>query len=248
MPDITFHPGVIPTPPGVPRLFAEDYIASDFPVKIYRQDYTDFTAPMYLNDQLGDCTCAGIGHMFGCWTKYAQSAELIFPDTVIETLYEQAAGYVPGNPSTDKGATLQQILDFVQKNGLEGHTIDAFAQLRNLDTAGMSTALKLYGSVYVAVSLPQSAEDQFNYSEPWTVMPGSPILGGHCITMQGFDGGLNSYRWCTWGKPDQASSIGWWQHYGMEAWAVYSKDFMRSGGTAPNGLNEASLLADMVNL
>lgn len=244
---VRFRPGVIPTPANVNRLFAEDYIAADFPVKFYHVDYTGFQAPMYLNDQLGDCTCAGIGHCIGCWTKYAQGQEVIFPDSVIEGLYSDAAGYVPGDPSTDNGATLQQILTYVHRHGIGGHYVDAFAQIRDTSARGLSTALKLFGSVYVGVNLPQSAEDQFNAGEPWTVVKGSPIAGGHCITLQGFIAGRDSMRWATWGA-FQPSSMAWWQQYQMEAWAVYSKDFMRADGTAPNGLNEAALLADMKNL
>src|SRR5271155_2585228 len=56
-----------------------------------------------LNDELGDCTCAAVGHAIQIWTFNADGAsEMITPpDSDIEQLYEVAGGYVPGNESTD---------------------------------------------------------------------------------------------------------------------------------------------------
>ena len=246
MPNIKFRPGVKLTPPDQKRLFAEDYYEADFPVKIYHLDYTAFSAPMYLNDQLGDCTCAGIGHCAGAQSKFGAGSELLYSNAQIELLYERAAGYVPGDPSTDQGATLQQILSYVKGNPsiLPGYTLDAYAQLGNIDWAGLTTALKLFGTVYLAVNLPQSAEDQFNAGEPWTYVGDEPV-GGHCITLTGFDGGENSGRVATWGKSDQKVQMEWWNQYGSEAWVPYSKVWLRTNGEAPNGLNEADLLDDM---
>lgn len=245
---VKFKPGVKFTAPGTPRLFAEDYMAADFPVQIYHQDYTNFNAPMYVNDQLGDCVPAGMGHSIGAWTKYGQGVETLFSDNQIIGLYSAVGGYVPGDPNTDQGTDPATALAYMRSHGLAGHKIDAYAQIRNLTWAGLTTALKLYGSVGLAVNLPQSAEDQFNYGLPWTVDRSSPILGGHWITLQGFMPGMNSGRVATWGEPGHHVQMAWWNHYGVEAWAMYSRDFMAPTGTAPNGLNEAALLADMAEL
>ena len=186
-----FIPGVKKDDYSIARLRAEDYYAADVNIQVQHVDYTDFTAPMYLNDQLGDCTCAGICHCFGAWTKYAgNGAEVIFADSVVETLYERF-GYVPGQPSTDQGAQLVQVLQSVQQEPVQGNTIDAYAELSDLSIAGLTTALKWYGPVYLGINCYQSMEDQFNAGQPFTYVPGSKYLGGHCVLLTGFDAGTN---------------------------------------------------------
>ena len=243
---IHFKPGVKFTPHDTPRLFAEDYYTSALEVKIYNVDYSDFDAPMYLNDSLGDCTCAGIGHVAGCQSKFGFGNELLFSDNQIEGLYEGSCGYNPSDPATDQGGSLAQVLKYVKDHpeALPGYSLDAYAQLRNLSWAGMTTALMLFGAVYVAVNLPESADDQFSAGQPWTVVD-SQIAGGHCITLTGFVAGDFCPRWASWGKSNQRSTMAWWNTYGVEAWVPYSKSWLRSNGTAPNGLNESALLSDM---
>lgn len=250
MPNITFRPGVKFTPHNVKRLFAEDYYAKSLSVKIQHVDYSEFNAPMYLNDQLGDCTCAGICHCAGAQSTYGVGNDLMYSDNQVEKLYEGACDYVAGDPSTDQGGTLAGVLGFVHDHpeALPGYELDAYAQLRNLSWAGLTTGLMLFGTVYLAVNLPDSAETQFNAGLPWTVEDGSQIAGGHCICLTGFVPGTNSGRLATWGKPDQPCSMAWWNQYGVEAWVPYSKQWLRSNGKAPNGLDETALLEDMKGL
>jgi len=55
--------------------------------------------PVFLNDQLGDCTIACVGHMIQTWTVYGSG--LYTPaDSDILTAYEAVGGYVPGNEAT----------------------------------------------------------------------------------------------------------------------------------------------------
>lgn len=243
---IKFRPGVKPTPPDVKRLYIEKYYAADFPIQIYHVDHTGFSAPMYGNDEVGDCTIAGIMHVAGSQSQLGVGPELLYSTQQSLTFYEKCWGYVPGEPSTDQGGTLQGTLQYAKQNPsiMPGYDLDAYGQLSDMSWAGLTTALKLFGTVYVAVNLPQSAEDQFNAGEPWTYVGDQPV-GGHCITLTGFDGGANSGRMATWGKPDQEVQMEWWDQYGSEAWVAYSKVLLRQNGEAVNGLNEAALLADM---
>src|SRR5690348_342480 len=74
--------------------------------------------PMYLNDQLGDCTIAAMGHMYGAWTQYASGREALFSDDQIQSVYSRVGGYVPGDPSTDNGCVMQDVLADQQSNGM----------------------------------------------------------------------------------------------------------------------------------
>lgn len=246
--NIKFIPGVKADSRTRPRLTAEDYYA-EAALTVQHVDYSNFNAPMYLNDQLGDCTCAGICHCWGAWTQYAGNApEVIFADSVVETLYERF-GYVPGDPSTDQGAELVDVLQSVHQEPVQGMTVDAYAELSDLSIAGLTTALKMYGPVYLGISCYQSMEDQFNAGQPFTWVPGSKFLGGHCVLLSGFMPGTNSARISTWGESGNAASQQWLEEVlanGGQAFAVYSKSFVNTAkGIAPNGINEAALLADM---
>ena len=130
------------------------------------------TWPMYLNDQLGDCTCAGIGHSVQAWTAYGKG-EVTLPDSAILNLYERM-GYIPDNPGTDQGAVEQDVLAEVQKNGIGRHKILAYAQVDHTNLNEMKTALNLFGSVYLGAQMPQSAMTQTEAGQPWGIGPGNP--------------------------------------------------------------------------
>jgi hypothetical protein len=71
------------------------------------QDWTAKATPnwgMMLNDKLGDCTCAAIGHFIQAWTANAGPHEIVLPDQTILKTYEAVTGYNPKDPSTDRGA------------------------------------------------------------------------------------------------------------------------------------------------
>ena len=61
---------------------------------------TEFS--MMLNDEIGCCVIAAIGHAIQVWTIHA-SREATVPDSIIQNYYSTWGGYVPGDPSTDNG-------------------------------------------------------------------------------------------------------------------------------------------------
>jgi hypothetical protein len=74
--------------------------------------------PMYLNDTLGDCTIAAEGHMFGAWSAYGFGTEALFSDDVIQGTYSRVGGYVPGDPSTDTGCMMSDVLADARATGM----------------------------------------------------------------------------------------------------------------------------------
>jgi hypothetical protein len=158
--------------------------AKAFPIQ--EQESVDLTTlikqwPMFGNDQYGDCTCAGAAHMEECF-----AAQVGVPFTVADTdvfrMYE-ASGWKPSDPSTDQGWTLEAAAEYLEKTGLQSKpNIVAVANvsLTNLDE--QQVALELFGGLYEGFEVPQSAVDQFQAGQPWSVVPGSPIVGGHCVT------------------------------------------------------------------
>jgi len=198
--------------------------------------------PMYDNDRIGDCTCAALGHAVQAWTTYGEGNTLTLPVGDVLSLYEAVSGYNPATGANDNGAVEQKVLQYVQQNGIGGRKIRAFAQVDHTNLDEMKQALDIFGSVYVGFQVPQSAEQQFGAGQPWTVVPGSPVIGGHAIDIQKWDA---DYIYpVTWGKL-QPMTPEFWLTYGDEAWVIISDDWVNDHtGLTPTGLNLDALLAE----
>lgn len=212
---------------------------------------TDVTEwPMYLNDQLGDCTCAGIAHVISAMAVYGGHPLPVFADAEILKLYEAVSGYVPGNPKTDNGANMQTVLDYVKANGLTDqagkvHKVVDYAALGSpKDGLLLAEVLSTFGSVYTGIDCPESAQAQFG--KTWTWQPRSPIEGGHAIGLhrrQPLDV-FGALDFSTWGAL-QPATPGFAKHYVEEAWAVLTEDWLEANGQTCGGLDLAQLEADM---
>lgn len=189
--------------------------------------------PMYLNNKLGDCTAAAMAHALQAWTAYARGL-VTLPDSAVLRLYE-AMGYVPGDPATDRGAVEQDVLAYVHKNGIGGHKILAYAQVDHRNPDEMKTALNLFGTLYLGANIPQSALDQTDAGQPWAVVTGSPVQGGHCFVAQRWDTAGAPMQVVTWGAL-QRVSLEWWMDYGLEAWVMISEDWFLASGLSGSGI------------
>lgn len=233
-----------------PRVFVDNYAYWDtlagLPNPTPKVSWTVPSWPMYLNDQLGDCTEAGKGHMIQALSAWGEGKELTVTDNQVEAWYERDGGYVPGDPSTDNGCVMQDVLNNWNLDDKALFPISEFAELKDYySIAKVKQALYLFGAVYVGVNLPQSAVDQFNAGLPWTYVPGSPIAGGHAIVLSEVlaAGNTDVMHLVTWGQL-QPASISWWNHYVEEAWVVLSPDWVNKSGVDPSGFNYAQLQSD----
>lgn len=202
--------------------------------------------PMFLNDQIGDCTCAAAGHIIEAQTAYA-STEFSISDDDVLTAYSAITGYVPGDPSTDTGAAVQDVLQYWHDAGIGGHSIGAFAAITNFTNVWLlRQALDIFGTVYLGINCPESALEQFRAGEVWSYVPSSPIAGGHAICLQrqypvGHTYGVMDV--ITWGQI-HPMTFNFVRNYVEEAWVVISPDWIKANGTAPNNLNLAAIEAD----
>lgn len=233
-----FRAGWKPTPEDVPRP-RFDVALKPVTVPVSVDYYSGVpSVGMHLNDQLGCCTCAGDANIVQGITFYGQGTEFTVPDSDVLAAYEQA-GYVPGNPSTDNGWTCGDALAYLKSTGMSGHQIAAYGQVSYTDHAKVMTCLWEFGYESVGVQLPQSAMDQFNAGQEWTVSGDSTIIGGHCIVACGY-AATGPVIW-TWGRAVQVSWQ-WWDTYVAECWPVVSKEWVSSASSQdPVGVNMAVL-------
>jgi len=206
---------------------------------------------MARNDQIGDCTIAGACHMFAATAVYAGYPEPLFSDQEITAAYSAVSGYVPGDPSTDNGADMQTVLEYLRATGLtdttgKTHKAAGYAAFGNpADEVLLAQVLDVFGSVYTGVNLPVSAEQEFAAGQPWDWQPSSPIAGGHCITLQKRSvGGTGVLGYVTWGRVQHVTR-GFQRHYADEAYAVITSDWIGTNGTSIDGLDLEQLLADL---
>jgi hypothetical protein len=208
--------------------------------------------PMYGNDQIGDCTIAAMGHAFTALEMYAFRPSSIFSGAEIVKAYSAVSGYDPGTGANDNGAQMQDVLAYMRTEGMTDemgrvHKVVAYAALgKPSSPALLSRCLKTFGSVYVGFACPQSAEDQFG-REPWTYEPGSPILGGHAISLHRrhpYSSKKGVWDFSTWGSL-QAVTSPFLAHYVEEAWIFVTEDWIESNGSTADGLSLAQLTSDM---
>lgn len=203
---------------------------------------------MMLNDQLGDCTCAAVGHMIQSFTTDTGS-ELTLPDSAILKAYEDVAGYVPGDPYTDRGAMVSDVLKYWKSTGIGGHKIEAYAQVSPTNHTLLRQSIELFGAIDIGIQLPVAAQSMGNYwnmgaqtSATGDYAPGS--WGGHSVAVLAYNDW--SYICVSWGQLIRINTI-FWATYVDEAWAAISPDFF-NGTKSASGLDLAQLNADLVEV
>jgi hypothetical protein len=200
---------------------------------------------MMLNATLGDCTCAAYGHGAQVVTLNTPTGLVTPPDILIENLYEKACGYVPGDPSTDQGGVILNVLNQCRQNGL-GHKrpphhphkkkfpLYAYAAIKPSDIAHVKWAIELFGVIDIGLQLPISAQSQ----EVWDVVEGPNGVpgswGGHSVVISSYDS--SGLTCITWGQL-QKMTWAFWAEYVDEAYALFYTIWMeRMQTNFPSGL------------
>ncbi len=245
------------------------YLAPALPAPPAAVDYsmgiTDWG--LMLNDQLGCCTIAAVGHAIQSWTRNALGRELTVPDSTILDYYEKWDGYNPSDPATDQGGVELDVLSDWRQQGFEGQTLNAFAavELANGDAGSgaranlIETAIWLFGGIYIGLELPLTAQAQ----DVWDIDPSAASAesapgswGGHAVYVLGYDGGdtgatagsCPGFLTCiTWGQLKKMTWA-WFEKYCSEAYALISADWLKTNGVSPSGFDLAGLEKDLATV
>lgn len=210
---------------------------------------------MMLNDSLGDCTCAAVGHGIQVATLNS-IGEITPPDSLILSLYENACGYVPGDLSTDQGGVIVDVLNYVRKNKpgekLHHHKqkfqLYAYADPDITNTTHVKQAIQLFGVVDIGLQLPISAQTQVG--SVWDVV-GNPNTnadsqagswGGHSVAIVAYD--AETVTCITWGALQQMT-WNFWNTYVDEAYALLFNSWVKQYGAQYSEML-AQLDADLV--
>ncbi|MGA2424096.1 MAG: hypothetical protein ABSG07_08845 [Terriglobales bacterium] len=202
---------------------------------------------MMLNNTLGDCTCAAVGHVIQQWTAEAQKKQVIIPDPDILKLYEVVGHYNPDNPKTDRGAIEINVLNYWLANPFVGNKLSAFCALEPQNLQDIKDAVYIFGNCYIGLQMPLSAQGQ----TVWTLPPGGATgkgapgsWGGHAVPIVAYD--ARGLTCITWGELIRMT---WqfWNAYCDEAYGLLSPDWI-AAGKAPSGFDSQQLITDMGEL
>lgn len=220
-----FKLGKLPAQPARPKLrFAT--IAAQLEAPPAAADWLTGIAdwPMYGNADYGDCVEAEMGHHVEQITHFGQGTTAEVTDADVLGAYSAITGFDPKKPDTDQGTVVEDALSWWCKGkGLAGHAVVAYAAVDVSNATEVKQALNLFGGLSVGFNFPASAMSQFNAGKPWDVVKGSPIEGGHCVLVGGYDA---AYFDCvTWGAT-QKMTTAFWRKYVDEAWVIIDDEMV----------------------
>jgi hypothetical protein len=224
-----------------PRLYIDDFLKPGFTIPASVDFCSEVTSwPMSLNDTLRDCTIAAANHTQMAWNQFAHGSNTPWTDDQVLAAYEAIGGYVPGDPSTDNGCVMQDVLQYWKTEGIAGDKILAYGAIRNWTGPARIQCLYTFGSIYTGINCPQSAETEYDDNQPWIYVPDSPDEGGHCIDLQAEidspPGAPPGMRVVSWGRAIPTSA-GFYMNYTEEAWVIVTQDFIEVDGKNPDGID-----------
>jgi hypothetical protein len=179
----------------------------------------------------GDCVWAGADHETMLWNSEA-GHPVTFTGANAISDYSAVTGYVIGDDSTDQGTNVRTALGYRRSTGVvDGggtrHTIGAYVSLEPGNWEELMQAAYVLLAVGIGIEFPSSAMDQFDNGQPWSVVPGAQVEGGHYVSVTGRrapdDIGL-----ITWGKR-QGMTRSFYTKYCDEAWGIASEEELKNG-------------------
>jgi len=200
---------------------------------------------MLGNDQYGDCVWAGAAHETMLWNQEANHTVRFTKKSVLSD-YTAVTGFKKTDPNTDQGTNVADAAAYRRKTGVldaagKRHKVAAYLRIKTGNLAELKVAAYLFGAVGIGIQVPASAQEQFAAGQPWDVVEGSPIDGGHYVPVVGFDG--TDILVVTWGAV-QRMTVDFFTTYCDEAYA-YLSDEALTGGKSLEGFNAAQLQADL---
>jgi hypothetical protein len=163
---------------------------------------------MWGNDTYGDCAEVAMCNQQVQFEITEQSLAIPLTTAQVLQLYHNIAG--PGDVGTvylnamkywrNVGIKVTKTTGCIfKKENSSLYLIDAFASVdwHNLDE--VKAAIYLLNGLQVGVQLPWSADDQWKAGLPWTLVSGSPLMGGHGLYFGAFDDAVRMFGCYTWG-------------------------------------------------
>jgi hypothetical protein len=207
---------------------------------------------MLGNDEWGDCAWAGPAHETMLLTKegghqaHFTTADVL-SDYAAGTGFNPKAG-PPGDNPTDEGSDVRKVLGYRRSTGIVDskgtrHKIGAYVRLDEKDLSQVYLAMYLFQVIGIGIKFPDTAMDQFHKGEPWDVVAGAHVEGGHYISGVAKRANIDIV---TWGAVQQMTER-FFETYCDEAWVYVSTENLKNG-VSPEGFNITQLQTDIASL
>lgn len=195
------------------------------------------------NTDWGDCVWAGAAHEHMLWSRAGGITPANFSDADVLSDYSIATGF-SFSSDTDNGTDMQAAASYRRKTGIldaagQRHQIDAYMALRVGDFDEVVLATWLFGAAGIGINFPKSAAQQFEAGEPWTIVPGSPIVGGHYIPVVDRLANGNLVV-ITWGR-EQEITRSFFELYNDEGIVYFSSEYADYSKLSPEGFDAVAL-------
>lgn len=181
-------------------LWAGQYLTGAIPEHPPAADYIAALGggwKMLGNGRAGDCVAVTWASARRLVTATLTGAEA-YPsqDEVWEFYQTQNPAFSPGGgpgegngPGSveDQGMVIQTALEYLTKHGGPDGTLAlGFAQVAVHDLDEVRAALAVFGFLWVGLNVTVANEEEFSAEQPWGVVPGSPLAGGHSVMAAGY--------------------------------------------------------------
>lgn len=200
---------------------------------------------MLANNKWGCCVISGAGHETKLWSREGGKPEPTFTDTDIAEDFTAITGQPPG---PDNGADMQAAASYRLRTGLRDntgvrHKIGAYLEISPGNLKELYAAMYLFGAVGIGFRFPTNTGfAQFANHQSWHIVSGMTFDGsGHYVPGVALRGG--NIVCVTWGR-FQAMRPSFFASLCDEAVAYVSPE-MLTAGKSPEGLDYASLIADL---
>jgi len=246
-----------------PRLSLSNYLTRKLPEPPATVDYikpaATALAEVYENDTLGDCVIAGMAHVVGVLTGNAGGSPFLYTNKQIIGLYSAIGGYIPGDPSTDRGCDEQTALNYWENNGAmpphsapsggDSHRIAGWLAVNGADPSEFRIALWLFENLYFGMELPDEWINPMPSAAGFTWNAAGPPDpdNGHCVAGVAYNShGVTIDTWGMTGTITDAA-IAKYATRGAsgELYTVVSQDGInKATQKAPSGFDWSQLVAD----
>jgi hypothetical protein len=197
-----------------------DYLTRDIPepdreVNLLKRVYenlgdmrTNMLFPMYANDEIGDCTVAGMAH--GVTVYHGMVVQRHIPELInVIKIYNFLTG---GN---DTGLYMLDVVKYWRSTGIEDSKVYAYTSVSHTNHLHVKQAISLFGGLLVGFQCQEKVIEEFANNKPWK--PGKLVNAGHAVYVTGYnDDGVEVL---TWGST-QKGTWAWWDACVDEAYAM----------------------------
>lgn len=237
----------IETPPHVPRMGAILPGARPKPPPLCNWHAAVPAWPMLANDRLGTCVPAGVLHGIQARMANAWGSSWAPTDAEAEALYAAWADWDATRPETDIGTDVPTAMAAYASHGidlgLQAPDVAAHVSVYHRDLDDVRRAIAWFGGIGLSLDLPKAAQRPGVWDAPAGPLTGDAApgsWGAHYVFCGRYAPGL--FWLVTWGA-EQLATDAFLRAYLLGADAALSRDWLRTTGISPPGLDFDALRA-----